>query len=1011
MSKYLFNPTVLTRTPLYSHTQYDIKNMHEILQTPSFQAALYLASQSFFNELKKKDFDYSLLSAKQQHTIGKYLNRACFRSTPFGLFSSFCPIPWSTSEEVPIILSRPHANVTLDFSLLQNLWTIQGSLAIRPTDELQTNPSLYKSSFDFRYIKTSINEDKVQFSMVSLPLQSFLKKLTCFCAKPKTYDVVKAFLNKETGASSEEIENFVIELISQQVIILNNSPRVTGNDYAHTVNIALTEKPNLSKEIFSLHHTNLHVVDSPKLLNELVNFSNEIQTIYPGISKENHFYSLSNRSISAGGLPPRYQKSLQEGIFLWSVLSPESDSHEIIQFKEAFKKKYEDEEVPLLEILDPQLGIGYGEFEQIQNTYGFSDDRQNSSGFHSPATEFQSSVTALLLNDWEGINTNKATYEVTISDEQIKQLLNTTNGILPPSISVLFRTMGDKVYIESCGGPSALSLIGRFSFHEGVFDIANAIATQEQTCNPDVVFAELAHVCNLHTANIDRRPHLRDFEIPVLTPSAMEENQQIPLSDLMVSVIGNAVILRSITLGKRVIPRLSSAFNFTKNSLPLFRFLCDVQNQQLKAGFSFSFASLLPGLSFYPRVVYKSCVIHLAEWHLEANQFFSQSPISADENFVNFQKLSETLRVPRYFAYVQGDNFLVFDRHRRDDIFFFLEEIRNKGQFILREFPFTENSMTREDAGQPLVAQYVASLHLQEKVYSALPVTNNSKRKIEKKKDTQDWLYLKIYCHLLSTNLVLINYILPLIKKEQKAGHINQWFWVRYKDPQEHIRLRIMPNNCTKSSVGEKVINLLTKLLTRHLVAAFQPAVYRRELERYSSQLILDVELIFMQSSQVLANHLQKKHQKGLPDELDLWEAVLSLQLIMTSFRICSPDQKVFSKYKFDHFFNEFGKPHHLKREIEQKFKVMQAQKNMVQKMISQASKRYEPLERGIAALVLKYEKSRCNSPTLEKLAADIIHMHLNRLFSQNQRYLEMIAYYLVYRRLSVESHTKRPNY
>ncbi len=96
-----------------------------------------------------------------------------------------------------------------------------------------------------------------------------------------------------------------------------------------------------------------------------------------------------------------------------------------------------------------------------------------------------------------------------------------SDGLLPPSISVLFRTLGDRVYLDCAGGASALSLLGRFAFDEQVFGMTRSLAEHEQQLNGDVLFAELSHVCHLHTANINRRPHLRDYEIPVLTHSTL----------------------------------------------------------------------------------------------------------------------------------------------------------------------------------------------------------------------------------------------------------------------------------------------------------------------------------------------------------------------------------------------------------------------------------------------------------------------------------------------------------
>ena len=49
------------------------------------------------------------------------------------------------------------------------------------------------------------------------------------------------------------------------------------------------------------------------------------------------------------------------------------------------------------------------------------------------------------------------------------------------------------------------------------------------------------------------RPILRQYEIPYLATSRMPPEKQIPVSDLMVSVQGGRIVLRSNRLGREVL--------------------------------------------------------------------------------------------------------------------------------------------------------------------------------------------------------------------------------------------------------------------------------------------------------------------------------------------------------------------------------------------------------------------------------------------------------------------------
>lgn len=132
-------------------------------------------------------------------------------------------------------------------------------------------------------------------------------------------------------------------------------------------------------------------------------------------------------------------------------------------------------------------------------------------------------------------------------------------------------------------------------------------------------------------------------------------------------------------------------------------------------------------------------------------------------------------------------------------------------------------------------------------------------KKIQRKYYPGDeWLYIKIYCGIKTSESILLEYIYPFALHLKKVGIISKWFFIRYSDPDFHLRVRLLLTD--KKQTGT-VINGLNqrcrKLLQSHYIHDILIVTYVREIERYGGNLMEQTETLFYLNSKCVCSLLK----------------------------------------------------------------------------------------------------------------------------------------------------------
>ena len=248
--------------------------------------------------------------------------------------------------------------------------------------------------------------------------------------------------------------------------------------------------------------------------------------------------------------------------------------------------------------------------------------------------------------------------EITVGASEAAAVRASDIPPLPDAFEVLAAVVADagkatghgdfQVVLHSASGPSGARLLGRFCHADDqLHQLVRAHLAAEEAVHPERVFAEVVHLPEGRVGNILSRPVLRGYEIPYLGRSGAPAGRQLPLSDLLVSVQGERIVLRSRRLGCEVIPRLTTAHNHTGRGLGVYRFLCALQHQQVTPGITWDWGPLGQA-PFLPRVVSGRVILSRARWNLGESDLAAFREPRGARQFAAVQRLRERHRMPRY---------------------------------------------------------------------------------------------------------------------------------------------------------------------------------------------------------------------------------------------------------------------------------------------------------------------------------------------------------------------------
>jgi lantibiotic biosynthesis protein len=1009
MQHYSFHPTVVVRTPLlpFEPEKLDEAGIRAMLHEDWFLEAIFLASPSLYRTAIAWRDGAKLEKRKEEKlwaSLTKYYSRMMSRCTPFGLFASCTALKWG--EAAPIALSvqdtKRHTRLDMHFLCALALSLAQNP-NIRPYLSYFPNSSLYPIGNELRYVEYIYVEGRRSHQISAVDTTDYLERVIKTAQTGACYaDLVEVLVNDEITASDAQL--FIDQLIAAQLLVSELEPAITGVSFLQQILqvlkkvFAQTQSSEVGFIISQLDQINQSIdrLDSQRI-NSISDYEQLIEllkTLNVTIEENKLFQTDLFRELPEGQLPLTSQQDIQAALEVLNRLSTKRKSSHLEAFAQRFVARYDTQEVPLLEALDTEIGIGYLA-NQGTPLLPLVED------IAVPAPEENKPIEWSPIQEWLfrqlQIATEQKKYAIDLKNSDIAQLPQAHWDDLPPSFSVMFRWIEDenqqkRVLIESAGGASAAYLLGRFAHgHLHIADTVSSITDAEQAQNPQVVFAEIIHLPESRTGNILLHPAFRAYEIPFLGKSSLPLENQISVQDLYISVRQGEITLRSQRLNKIVVPRLSNAHNYSHNSLPVYQFLCDLQHQGKRTRFGFDWGNLAEKFLFLPRVTYQNTLLHPATWQLQKKQI---DAILTDQPLLDVPQFQN-----RLLTLAEGDNELILDWSNPLSVSAFKDAIKNRTQIQLKEFLYEHTQPTFQDpiSQNGFVNQCIALLIRQTSAYTSSISKRPTLVPIRHFSIGSEWLYFKLYGGVKVADKILVAFVKPLCEELQRSHLIDKWFFIRYSDPDHHLRIRFHLRN--SAQIGE-VIRLFYHFLQPALDAKYlwkiQADTYERELERYGFEVIELTETLFYHDSEAILAFLDQT-EGDLREEVRWLYGIRAIDALLDSFDFDFQRKFDLLNSLRDSFAREFNMDLSLKQQLDQKYRL---HRSTIQDILSDKPTNLSPFlleilttkSANIAPIVDEIVHLSSPSPVKHWLGS-YIHMLLNRLIPAHQRLHELVVY------------------
>lgn len=771
-------------------------------------------------------------------SLARYLLRMQYRATPFGLFAGATAlrigptayVRWGTEHrafadadavwlrEITTALERDRAvlrNVTV---VADPTWIAQGTRIVVPYQPGEDGPR-----------STTLRRTRA------------VEKALALARSPiRVRDLVGKIRADYPGADLAAVETLVADLVAHRVLLTHLQPPMTTGDTLGHLIAQLRDSDADVPMVTSLReiHGLLEQHDAAATDEQGQLRAKAAESMTALTSATDRPLMVNTRPDVEVVLPESIVREAERALTLMARITPyPNGSPAWNDYRTRFLERYSmGSVVPLRDLTDPDSGLGF--------PVGY-----RGTVLPRPVLGTTPRDEHLLALAQDAALTGRR--EITLTEEDVEALSLARPTQVPAHVELCFTVLAESEHALTQGGfklsTVGLSLAagtttGRFlsTLPPGDVDQHTTAYGTLPTLTSGAVRAQVsAPPLKQQTSNVGRAPVVMP---EVLAVGEFNPATTLDLDDLGVIADASRLYLVSRSTGRVIEPSVMNAVELSHATHPLVRFLCEVHRSHVAilVPFAWGAAARLP---FLPEVRYGRAILSAACWRLRAQD------LPGSENWtVSFTNWRIQYGVPRAVYVGSDDQRLRFDLDVAAHRDLLRRELDRHGAVVLHEAP-EDRAFGWIGHAHEVVLPFAADQlpTPAPRLRSAVVATRNHGRL----PGGSDRTYLKLYGNAARVPELLTAHLPRLLAKWDTAPEA--WF-VRYADPEPHVRLRLrLPSPDAFGAATQKVAAWTSELREEAVIQRIAWDTDLPEAGRYGTGAALEAAEAFFAADSAAA--------------------------------------------------------------------------------------------------------------------------------------------------------------